>query len=382
VKIGLVIESLNPRRGGAEAWTYRHAINLMERGCEVHVIACDIPAELEKMPMVIHRLDKIRAPIARAEAAEAKLRMLKLDAIHDMGLGWYCDMLQPHNGCWTAFTRQKLIMTSPWLRPIKRSVDPWLPRYRQFKLLAKRQAETGNHLILALSHKVSDEFQKYHHVPPDRIQVIYNGVDVDRFSPLRKEEFRRIMRQHLGMGDDTVLALAVAHNFLLKGVPTLLRALEILAPKRLPLHVVVVGGKRIRMWQYWAKARGLPITFVGAQPDTMPFYAAADMLVHPSFYDSCSLVLLEAAASGLPLLVSRENGAAELLNDGVEGLLLDNSADAERLAAQMELLLDPALRERMGAAARRLAVEHTLKRNCDEIMAIYSQFDQSGRIAA
>ncbi len=73
------------------------------------------------------------------------------------------------------------------------------------------------------------------------------------------------------------------------------------------------------------------------------------MLVHPSFYDSCSLVLLEGAASGLPLLVSRENGAAELLSHGEEGLLLDDSADARLLAEQMELLMDASLRQRMGA---------------------------------
>jgi UDP-glucose:(heptosyl)LPS alpha-1,3-glucosyltransferase len=188
------------------------------------------------------------------------------------------------------------------------------------------------------------------------------------------------MRQRLGIEEDTVLALAVAHNFQLKGVPTLLRALEILAPKRLPFHAVVVGGKRIRSWQLKAKALRLPVTFVGPQPDTIPFYAAADMLVHPSFYDSCSLVLLEAAASGLPLLVSRESGASELLSDGVEGLLLDDSADAQRLAAQMESLLDASMRERMGAAARRLALKHPLQRNCDEILAVYRNAAKSRHV--
>jgi len=382
VRIGLVIESFYPGRGGAEAWTYQHAINLLARGHDVHVIANNISAEAAGLPITLHRLEPIRAPLGRAEAAEAKLRTLKLDLIHDMGLGWYCDVFQPHGGCWTAVTQQKLLMTPRWLRPLKQRIDPLLPRYRQFQLLARRQAAVEDHVLLALSHKVAEEFQHYHRVPPDRIRVVYNGVDVERFSPQRRAEFRRSTRQCLGIAEDTVLALAVAHNFQLKGVPTLLRALEILAPKRLPLHAIVVGGKRIRSWQLRAKARRLPVTFVGAQPDTVPFYAAADMLVHPSFYDSCSLVLLEAAASGLPLLVSRENGAAELLTDGVEGLLLDNSADAERLAAQMESLLDASLRQRMGAAARRLASQHTLERNCEEILAIYRQSVQSRRMAA
>ncbi len=98
---------------------------------------------------------------------------------------------------------------------------------------------------MALSHKVAEEFQKFHNIPPERIRVVYNGVDVEQFSPQRRAEFRRPVRRSLGIGENTVLAVAVAHNFQLKGVPTLLRALEILAPKRLPLHAVVVGGKRV-----------------------------------------------------------------------------------------------------------------------------------------
>jgi UDP-glucose:(heptosyl)LPS alpha-1,3-glucosyltransferase len=382
VRIGLVIESFDPRRGGAESWTHRHALNLLARGFEVHVIAQDFPAEAAALPIIRHRLERISTPLGRAEAAEAKLRTLKLDLIHDMGIGWHCDIFQPHAGCWTALAQQKLLFTPWWLGALKRYVDPWLPRYRQLQLLVRRQAVADHQILLALSQKVADEFQEHHHVPPRRIRVVYNGVDVHKYSPQRREEFRQATRKGLGLAGDVVLALAVAHNYQLKGVPTLLRALEILAPKRLPLHVAVVGGKRFKLWQRWVNARRLPVTFVGPQLDTVPFYAAADMLVHPSFYDSCSLVLLEAAASGLPLLVSKENGAAELLRDGVEGLLLADPADAESLAAQMEIMLDASLRERMGAAARRLAVDHTLERNFEEIISIYRQAAQSRRLAA
>ncbi len=80
--------------------------------------------------------------------------------------------------------------------------------------------------------------------------------------------------------------------------------------------------------------------------------------------------------------MSREDGAAELLSDGVEGLVIDDPADAECLAARMELLLGASLRERMGEAARRLAAEHTMERNCEEIIAVYNQLAQArGRAA-
>jgi UDP-glucose:(heptosyl)LPS alpha-1,3-glucosyltransferase len=382
VKIGLVTEIFDPLKGGAEAWTHQHAINLLQQGCEVHIIAHEVAAEAAALPVAIHRLDKCRTRLALAAAAETKLRSLDLDVIHDMGVGWHCDVFQPHGGCWAAIIRQKLLLTKPWLRPIKCRIDPWLPRYRQLHIIAKRQANSPYNILLALSHKVGDEFQSFYGISPNRIHVVYNGVDINRFSPERREEFRRSVRQSLGISDDTALAVAVAHNFQLKGVPTLLKALEMLAPKRLPLQAVVVGGKWVYTWRLWAKAKRLPITFVGPKRDAVPYYAAADMLVHPSFYDSCSLVLLEGAASGLPLLVSRQNGAAELLTDGVEGLLLDDPADARRLAEQLETMLDPALRRQMGAAARKLASQHTLDRNCREILEIYDRCGQSRRQAA
>jgi UDP-glucose:(heptosyl)LPS alpha-1,3-glucosyltransferase len=167
-------------------------------------------------------------------------------------------------------------------------------------------------------------------------------------------------------------------------VPTILEAMKISVRNRLPLHLAVVGGWKIKGWRRWADAHGLGenVTFLGAQNDPLPYYLAADFLVHPSFYDSCSLVLLEAAACGLPVVASLENGAAELLTDGVEGFLLDDPADAPMLAERMRLLLVEPLRKKMGEAARKLTLEHTLARNFADILAIYRQTADLKRRAA
>jgi UDP-glucose:(heptosyl)LPS alpha-1,3-glucosyltransferase len=148
-----------------------------------------------------------------------------------------------------------------------------------------------------------------------------------------------------------------------------------LASERLPLHLAVVGGTNVKRLSRWAAARGHGdcVTFLGSQKEILPYYAAADLLVHPTFYDSCSLVLLEAAACGLPAISSRENGAAELFTDGVEALMLDDPADSATLARQMRLMLDASLRKKMGAAARNLMVQHTLARNFTEILDLYRQ---------
>ncbi|MGA2796841.1 MAG: glycosyltransferase family 4 protein [Thermoguttaceae bacterium] len=377
MKICLVINIFDPCCGGAERWTHQYAEYLLQQGHAVHVVAQKLKYDQRQVPIVPHSLGRIGSPLRRAEAAIEKIRTLKADIIHDMGVSWYCDVFQPHIGCWNALVRQKLLWTPPGLRSIKRLLDPCLPRYREHRLVAERQAANENQILVALAHKVAAEYQKFHNVPSSRIRVIYNGVDVENFSPRRRAEYRQAMRQRLGIADHLLLVLAVAHNFRRKGVPTLLKAMSILASRHLPVHALIVGGKRIGWQKYVSQFRHLPVTFVGAQPDPVPYYAAADVLVHPTFYDNCSLVFLEAAASGLPSLISREDGAAELLTDGLEGLLIEDPADADGLAAKMELMLDASLRERMGAAAVGLAAKHTLERNCREIFGIYGQLENS-----
>ena len=115
------------------------------------------------------------------------------------------------------------------------------------------------------------------------------------------------------------------------------------------------------------------VTLVGPVDDPAPYYAAADAFVLPTFYDPCSLSVLEAAASGLPSVTSRFNGAAELLSEGVEGFVLADPADDCALADRLRPLMEPSQRQQMGEAARRLALRYTLDRNCDELMAVYRE---------
>jgi UDP-glucose:(heptosyl)LPS alpha-1,3-glucosyltransferase len=374
MRVGLVLDRLNPRRGGTEVWTGQFASYLLARGVEVHVVSQEISLESLRLPIVPHCLGPIRSVLARAQAAADQLKTLRLDIIHDMGVGWYADFLQPHGGCWTALVKQKRRLVPPWLGALKRRIDPWLPRHCAHGELLRRQCAAENLTLLALSQKVAGEFQEAG-FPTERIRVVYNGVDLRRFSPQSREPFREATRRWFGVGPETVLALVVAHNYRLKGVPGLLQALRPLQGK-LPLHVMIVGGQRRRSWgrrvRFWGLER--QVTLVEPQEDILPFYAAADLLVHPSFYDSCSLVLLEAAACGLPLIATRQNGAAELFTSGSEGLILEDPADVETLAASLtRLVSDADLRRRMGRAARQTMLHHSQERNFDEIFTLYDQ---------
>ena len=374
MRIGLVIPSFDPRRGGAEQWTWQFARLLAKRGEEVHVLASRFGALADDPALTRHTLVPGRSRMGFGIAAEEAARNLSLDVIHDMGSGWHCDVFQPHGGSRKASFEQNLLLNHPWLRPAKRFSMGFLPRYREFRRLARQQFRNDGRLFLALSRMVARDFVRFHEVPASQIRIVYNGVDLERFSPDLVPRYREQVRRKLGLSDE-VLVLIVAHNFPLKGVPTLLRSIGQLVQRGERVRLVVAGGKRLTRYRAMADyvGAGLATTFLGSVDDAAPLYAAADIYVQPTFYDPCSLVVLEALATGLPIVTSRFNGAGELMTPGVEGYIVEDPANAEELACYLADLLDPEKRKHMGIAARKLAEAHSLERNCDEILAVYRE---------
>jgi len=100
---------------------------------------------------------------------------------------------------------------------------------------------------------------------------------------------------------------------------------------------------------------------------------AADVLIHPTFYDTCSLVVLEAWASGLPVITTRFNGAGELMTPGIHGFLIENPNDDEALAMEMRSLLDDSLRSNMAEKAYALGLSQSAEKNFQGIEKIYKE---------
>ena len=209
-------------------------------------------------------------------------------------------------------------------------------------------------------------------MPGERIRLVYHGADNERFSPAHRDRWREEIRERFRVGDDEVLLLFVGHDYQRKGLATAVRAARRLAAEGARVRLLIVGGKGRKRATLAAAQDGLVI-YAGAADDPVPYYAASDIFVLPTFYDPCSLSVSEAAASGLPCVTTRFNGAAELLTEGVDGSVISDPADDLELAASLRPLMDAGVRQRMGAAARKLALKYTLDRNCDEIVSIYRQ---------
>jgi UDP-glucose:(heptosyl)LPS alpha-1,3-glucosyltransferase len=229
--------------------------------------------------------------------------------------------------------------------------------------------------FLPLSMLVRDDMRAFYGVPEERLHVVHHGIDAAAFSPENCAPLREQARRSWGLADGTVCFLFVGNAFRRKGVPELLRAAALLRRRRSDFRVLIVGRpERNRFWFGRLRARlagcADVVEFTGAVVPVQRAYAAADAFVLPSWYDTFGLVLLEAMACGLPVIATRQCGAADLLAEGREGFVVDTPADAAALAERMEQLMDPAVRGPMGQAARRTALEHTSEREFRDLLAV------------
>lgn len=375
MRIGLCVEHFDPHRGGLEHWAWQFVREMTARGHELHVLAQSF-ARAEEIPKLqCHAMPRCHSRKTYAEALEEHLGRLDLDIIHDTGAGWRCDIYQPHFGSREALIRRTVGILPKSLRPVKSLAIRLLPRYRRFAALEARQFVNDGRLFLALSGKVADAFVRYHGVDPESIRIVPNGIDCDRYRPEQRDVHRLSLRRELALEKNTLLLLMIAHNFRLKGLAPAIRVLSEARRSGCPVHLAVLGGGSSSRYRLLARSLRVSehVTFLGTRPDSAPLLAAADALIHPTYYDACSLVVLEALASGLPVVSTRATGVDELMTDGVEGFLVADPTETSAMAGHVRSLLDRSVRERMGRAARQLALRHTFARSCDAIEAAYHE---------
>jgi D-inositol-3-phosphate glycosyltransferase len=229
-----------------------------------------------------------------------------------------------------------------------------------------------------------------------KIAVVPPGVDLNLFRTMPTQEARR----RLGLPPTRRIVLFVGRIEPLKGIDTLLRAMALVVPEipcwREDLSVIIIGGAPgagiERVTAEVARLENLRaelgieelVTFQGAQDqDTLVYYyAAADMVVMPSHYESFGMVALEAMACGTPVVASKVGGLAFSVQDGQTGFLVPDR-DAEALAEKIRLLLcDDELRQKLGLQAAHWAGRYGWPVVANQIIDLYEQLQPSVRSAA
>lgn len=180
----------------------------------------------------------------------------------------------------------------------------------------------------------------------------------------------------MGIRDDEVVFLFVSYDLKKKGIEPLVGAtFELKKIGNTNFRVVVVGGLPYRALSMQIKRFDIKdrIFFTGPVRSIDPYYANSDVFVLPTFYDACSLVVLEALATGLPSITTTANGASGIMSDGKDGYIIPHPPDALALAKKMQLLLDREKRLEMSKQALFTGRSYSAKRNHQEIMSILEE---------
>ena len=271
-----------------------------------------------------------------------------------------------------------------WLE-IRRESGSWLKRlgialspYHRYVCRAERRMFEHARLrvVVCNSYMVRDEVRRAFRISPEKLHVIYNGVDLSQFDISRRAELRAIGRAELGCASRETVFLFVGSGFARKGLGAAIAALGSAGCEWFRLVVV---GKDREAARFAARARaaglGERVRFVGAREDVRSLYAAGDCFILPSRYDPFPNTALEALAMGLPVIVSSRCGAAEIVEPGDNGWICKPD-DPAGLAALMRQA-DEAIGARdMSRAARTTAERFRVEDMAARLAKLYEQLNQ------
>jgi glycosyltransferase involved in cell wall biosynthesis len=200
------------------------------------------------------------------------------------------------------------------------------------------------------------------------VEIVYYGLESDKFSPERRRAMRQRSRAALGIPDEAFVVLLIGNDWKKKGLPCLLEAAAGL--KCAQLRVLVVGQDALASYQEMIGRLGISdrVAFLPLRPDVEFYYAAADVYAGPSLEDAFALPPAEAMACGLPAITTRMAGASEIVTHGQDGLILEDPTDVRTLTEWLQrLATDADWRQCMGDAASRTAAKYTWEQNASRM---------------
>ena len=222
-----------------------------------------------------------------------------------------------------------------------------------------------------LAHEVS------HAYPGIPISLTPNGVDIERFAP--DPGVRAAVRREEGVGGEVVI-LFVGGDWRRKGLAVTIAAIGRLVRNDAPVRLWVVGQGDEARYRRLADDAGIGdrVTFFGFRSDRERFFRAADVFTLPTRYETFCIAAFEAAAAGLPLVMTDVNDVGALVRDGTGGALVDANADAVADALAV-LVADPARRAVDGSAARERAAGYSWAASAASVVAVYRELSGSTR---
>jgi len=347
--------------GGVERATAGLVAALVEHGYDVHLLSPRGQAPVRGV--TLHTLSLPPLPSAArvvALAMNARLAVARRswDVVQSHERTLRQDVYRAGEGCHRAYLASEERGRARGL-------------YHRIVLALERRVFARTPHIVAIADAGRREIETLYGVSPGRLAVVYNGVDLERFHPLNRARYREPARAEAAIPSRAFTVLFVGSGFARKGLATAVEAFAGLSDRE--SRFVVVGKGDARPYRFAAARLGVGerIAWLGARADLERWYAAADIVVLPSRYEPFGNVHLEALAAGLPVVASTRAGGAEVIEDGVNGSIV-NPTDPRAITAALERFR--ARRDGdVAEAARRSAEPYTYAAQVGGFARIYSR---------
>ena len=373
MRILLAIQNLKLSLGGAERFTINLAKNLIARGHEVIIAAQSFEEGAEKLgakllkiadtknakdPWTAYRENLEKALSESAIKPDILLGLTQLypQDIHRFGGGVY----------------------KKWLA-IKYKKTFWLRRLfgRNKKILEfeeKIYAPENLRYAVAISKMDAALLHELYAFPKERIITIYNGIDQEEFHNRGRQEARKKLCETYKIPEEKRLVIFSANNYRRKGLPEAVKAiLKTHDPSRFALFVLGKPDKFLRFFLKIKIGKKFETRWLSHVSNPADYYRGADLMIFPTQYDSFANVTGEALLCGLPLITTSLAGGAEMVQDGVNGFVVENNTCTTKMAAALDALLDEKTLHEFSANAPALAKELTWSRCAKEFEDLFQK---------
>jgi len=354
--------------GGGE----RFVFELTERlanipNYEIHVFANRWRTNSKHI--TFHKIPIISFPkwlttISFAYIAGRKIAKMDFDLIHSHERIFKSDVITLHS-----------IPHRTWVREVRQK--KWLSLFDYGTSWAEKQMYnySGCHIFLPVSDLVKKKVIETFQIEEKKLRVIHPGVDVKRFQTADRRE-RQKLRKEFGISEADLLILFVSMNFEVKGLDALLAAITLLKSKynNNQIKVLVIGRGNIKKYKTLAQKLGIgeQLLFAGIRNDIERLYQAGDMLAILSIFDTFGMVVTEAMASSLPVIVSDKVGAKDLVIQGENGFVV-NREDIDMISSKILFMLKKDKRLEMGKKAYSTALNNTWERMTQKVLNVYEE---------
>ncbi|MEA3471265.1 MAG: glycosyltransferase family 4 protein, partial [Thermodesulfobacteriota bacterium] len=349
---------------------------LIDSGHEVHVFAHEWKGKKGREKgegIVFHRVPMLKGlsvleVLSFAVNCRRMLKRKRFDIIQSFERTLYQDIYRAGDGCHREWLIQRRKI-DPWYKAMTNAINPL---HLGLLWIESEIFREGNYrAIIANSQRGKAEIMAHYGVPPEKIRVIYTPVDRTRFSMDHPPETGKRVRNSLGIPDEGRVLLFVGSGFKRKGLSGVIEALPMVGENT---HLIVIGKDRIAPYRSLARkaGKGKYVHFIGPLSSVERYYCAADLFVFPTIYEPFSNVCLEAMASGLPMVTSRINGASEVVEDGKNGYVIENSIDHFEIADKIikGLMLN---RDEVKKVNSKILKDFTWETHIENVLNIYSE---------